>query len=310
MQMPGFTRTEIKTSGARIVTVHGGSGPPLLLLHGNPFTHLSWHKFAPRLAQEFTVVATDLRGYGDSEKPPSQPDHANYSFRAMAQDNVEVMKSLGFEKFFVAGHDRGARVTHRMCLDHPDKVIAASIQDIIPQHHLFNNVTQAWATGAYHWFFMIQAAPMPETLMSADPDFFITKKLSKTAQGLSFFGKEALAEYMRCFRNPETIHAICEDYRAAATLDRAHDEADRVCRRRIRCPTLVLWSLRGPLDAWYQEQGGPLALWRAWADDVEGRPLEGGHFFPESAPLATAEALSDFFRSVPAASAPLTGVNL
>ena len=215
--MDGFTRTEIETSGARIVTVHGGSGPPLLLLHGNPFTHLSWHKFAPRLAQEFTVVATDLRGYGDSSKPPSQPDHANYSFRAMAQDNVEVMAALGFDTFFAAGHDRGARVVHRMCLDHPEKVLRASIQDIIPQHHLFNHVTQAWATGAYHWFFMIQKAPMPERLMSADPDFFIEKKLAKTEQGLSFFGKEALEEYKRCFRNPETVRGMCEDYRACAT---------------------------------------------------------------------------------------------
>ena len=220
--LDGFTRTEIQTSGARIVTVHGGSGPPLLLLHGNPFTHLSWHKFAPRLAQEFTVVATDLRGYGDSSKPPSQPDHANYSFRAMAQDNVEVMAALGFDTFMAAGHDRGARVMHRMCLDHPEKVLRASIHDIIPQHHLFNNVTQAWATGAYHWFFMIQPAPMPERLMSADPDFFIEKKLAKTEQGLSFFGKEALEEYKRCFRNPETVRGMCEDYRACAS-DRPRD---------------------------------------------------------------------------------------
>ncbi len=234
--MEGFTRSEIQTSGARIVTVRGGSGPPLLLLHGNPFTHLSWHKFAPRLAQEFTVVATDLRGYGDSEKPASQPDHANYSFRAMAQDNVEVMASLGFGTFMVAGHDRGARVTHRMCLDHPEKVIRASIQDIIPQHHLFNNVTQAWATGAYHWFFMIQKAPMPERLMSADPDFFIEKKLAKTEQGLSFFGKAALEEYKRCFRNPETVRGMCEDYRACATVDLAMDTGDFAAGRKITLP--------------------------------------------------------------------------
>src|SRR3954467_15025717 len=255
--MEGFKRTEIKTSGANIVTVHGGNGPPLLLMHGNPFTHLSWHKFAPRLAKEFTVVATDLRGYGDSSKPPSQPGHANYSFRAMAQDNVEVMKSLGFDQFFVAGHDRGARVTHRMCLDHPGKVLKASIQDIIPQHHLFNNVTQAWATGAYHWFFMIQKAPMPEQLMSADPDFFITKKLAKTPQGLSFFGKEALAEYMRCFRNPETVHAICEDYRATFGVDLAMDTKDFDAGRKITTPLLLLWGATGgvgrnhkPADVW------------------------------------------------------------
>ena len=200
--MEGFTRTEIDTSGARIVTVHGGKGPPLLLLHGNPFTHLSWHKFAPRLAQEFTVVATDLRGYGDSSKPPGGKDHENYSFRAMAQDQIEVMASLGFKQFMVAGHDRGARVVHRMCLDHPDVVQRAAILDIIPQHDLYTHTTREWAKQAYHWLFMIQPEPLPEKLMSADPDFFINFKLAKTPAGLSFFGKEALEEYRRCFRNP------------------------------------------------------------------------------------------------------------
>jgi len=178
----GFTRTEIKTSGARIVTVRGGDGPPLLLLHGNPFSHLSWHKVAPRLASEFTVVATDLRGYGDSEKPPGGKDHSGYSFRAMAHDQVEVMASLGFERFYAAGHDRGARVLHRMCLDHPQKVARAAILDIIPQHHLLNNVTRQWGTFSWHWFFMIQPYDFPERLMGADPDYFIEKKLAKTEQ--------------------------------------------------------------------------------------------------------------------------------
>ena len=161
MFFEGFTRTEIKTSGARIVTVHGGSGPPLLLMHGNPFSHLSWQKFAPRLAQDFTVVATDLRGYGDSEKPPGGDNHANYSFRTMAQDQIEVMAALGHEKFFAAGHDRGARVLHRMCLDHPDKVLRAAILDIVPQHHVFNHPNKAWATFSWHWFFMIQPNTFP-----------------------------------------------------------------------------------------------------------------------------------------------------
>src|SRR6187402_50822 len=161
--LDGFKRSEIKTKGARIVTVVGGSGPPLLLMHGNPFNHLSWHKVAPPLARDFTVVCTDLRGYGDSEKPPGGPDHSGYSFRAMAQDQVEVMAHLGFKSFMAAGHDRGARVLHRMCLDHPDVVERAAILDIVPHHHLFNNITQAWATYAYHWFFMIQPEPMPET---------------------------------------------------------------------------------------------------------------------------------------------------
>ncbi len=203
-----FTRTEIKTSGARIVTLHGGKGPPLLLLHGNPFSHLSWQKFAPRLAEEFTVIATDLRGYGDSEKPPGGEKHSNYSFRAMAQDQIEVMAALGYSRFYAAGHDRGARVLHRMCLDHPDKVARAAILDIIPQHHLFNNMTKAWATFSWHWFFMIQPYDFPEHLMSADPDFFIEKKLAKTEQGLSFFDPRALAEYKRYMRNPATVHAM------------------------------------------------------------------------------------------------------
>ena len=291
----GFTRSEIKTSGARIVTVRGGNGPPLLLMHGNPFTHASWHKIAPRLAQEFTVVATDLRGYGDSSKPPSQPDHANYSFRAMALDNVEVMKSLGFDRFMVAGHDRGARVTHRMCLDHPEKVIRASIHDIIPQHRLFNNMTQAWATGAYHWFFMIQAAPMPETLMSADPDFFITKKLSKTAQGLSFFGKEALAEYKRCFRNPETIHAICEDYRACASVDLAMDTEDFKVGKKITCPALILWGASGGVGR--NHNPGPGDIWKAYATDIRGaRTVRSGHYLSEEAPEETYAELRGFFK--------------
>ena len=195
-------------------------------MHGNPFTHATWHKVAPRLAQDFTVVCTDLRGYGESEKPPGGPDHAGYSFRAMAKDQIEVMAALGFDRFMAAGDDRGARVLHRMTLDHPDKVAKAAIMDIIPQHHLFNHVTQRWATGSYHWFFMIQPFDLPERLMGADPDYYIARKLSKTEQGLSFFGKEALADYMRCFRNPATIHAMCEDYRATAGVDLAMDTMD------------------------------------------------------------------------------------
>ena len=173
--LEGFRRTEIKTSGARIVTVTGGSGPPLLLMHGNPFTHLSWLKVAPPLAREFTVVATDLRGYGDSEKPPGRDDHSGYSFRAMAQDQVEVMAALGFDRFFAAGHDRGARVLHRMCLDHPAKVTRAAILDIIPQHHILNNMTREWGRFSWHWLFNIQPEPLPEKMMGADPDWFIEK---------------------------------------------------------------------------------------------------------------------------------------
>jgi haloacetate dehalogenase len=291
IMMEGFTRTEIKTGGARIVAMHGGKGPPLLLMHGNPFTHLSWHKFAPRLAQEFTVVATDLRGYGDSEKPPGGPDHSGYSFRAMAQDQVEVMAELGFPRFMAAGHDRGARVLHRMCLDHPDKVERAAILDIVPQHYLFNHITKPWATFSWHWFFNIQPAPMPERMMGADPDWFIEKKLAKTQQGLSFFGKEALAEYKRCFRNPDTIHAICEDYRACATVDLDMDAKDFAAGRKITCPTLILWGATGGVGRNQKSE----EIWPQYATDIRGmKALPCGHYLSEEAPEETYRELRDF----------------
>ena len=287
-----FTRREIQTSGARIVTVYGGNGPPLLLMHGNPFTHASWHKFAPRLAQNFTVVCTDLRGYGDSEKPPGGDDHSGYSFRAMAQDQVEVMATLGFSRFMAAGHDRGARVLARMTLDHPEKVAKAAILDIVPQHYLFNHVTQKWATGSYHWFFMIQPFDLPERLMGADPDYFISKKLAKTEQGLSFFGKEALAEYMRCFRNPATIHAMCEDYRATAGVDLAMDTVDFAAGRRIETPLLVLWGATGAVGRLQK----PAEVWKDYAVNIRGaEALPCGHYLSEEAPDETYRALHDFF---------------
>ena len=290
--MDGFARTEIETAGARIVTLHGGKGPPVLLMHGNPFTHLSWHKIAPRLAQEFTVVATDLRGYGDSSKPPGGEDHSGYSFRAMAQDQVEVMAALGFKSFMAAGHDRGARVLHRMCLDHPGVVERAAILDIIPQHYLFNHVTQAWATYAYHWFFMIQPYDMPERLMSADPDFYITKKLSKTKKGLSFFGPGALEEYKRCFRNPATVHAMCEDYRATATVDLAMDTQDVAAGRKIECPALILWGATGAVGRLHK----PAEIWKDYARHIRGaRALPCGHYLSEEAPEETYQALREFF---------------
>ena len=292
--MEGFTRAEIKTSGARIVTVHGGKGPPLLLLHGNPFTHLSWHKIAPRLAEEFTVVATDLRGYGDSEKPPGGEDHSGYSFRAMAQDQVEVMASLGFKKFMAAGHDRGARVLHRMTLDHPAVVERAAILDIIPQHNLYTHMTREWAKASYHWLFMIQPEPLPERLMSADPDFYITTKLAKTKAGLSFFGKEALEEYKRCFRNPATVHAMCEDYRATYGVDFEMDKVDFAAGRKITCPALILWGATGAVGRNHK----PAEVWKDYAADIRGaKALPCGHYLSEEAPEETYLALREFFLS-------------
>jgi len=208
--LDGFKRSEIKTKGARIVTVVGGSGQPLLLMHGNPFNYLSWHKVAPPLARDFTVVCTDLRGYGDSEKPPGGEDHSGYSFRAMAQDQVEVMAALGFDTFYAAGHDRGARVLHRMCLDHPQKVTRAAILDIIPQHHLLNHVSRQWGTFSWHWFFNIQPYDLPERMMGADPDWFIEKKLAKTKQGLSSFDPAALAGMPVYLERVETLIAEME----------------------------------------------------------------------------------------------------
>ncbi|HVV61882.1 MAG TPA: alpha/beta hydrolase [Pseudolabrys sp.] len=292
--LDGFTRSEIKTSGARIVTVKGGSGPPLLLMHGNPFTHLSWLKVAPALAQEFTVVCTDLRGYGDSEKPPGGADHSGYSFRAMAQDQVEVMQALGYENFFAAGHDRGARVLHRMCLDHPEKVLRAAILDIIPQHHLLNHMTKEWGRFSWHWLFNIQPEPLPEKMMGADPDWFIERKLAKTRQGLSFFDKAALEEYKRCFRNPETIHAICEDYRATFGVDLDMDTKDFEAGRKIECPVLLLWGATGGVGR--NSRPSPGEIWKRYAANIVGaEALPCGHYLSEEAPRETTAALRAFF---------------
>ncbi|HTL63507.1 MAG TPA: alpha/beta hydrolase [Pseudolabrys sp.] len=292
--LDGFKRSEIKTKGARIVTVVGGSGPPLLLMHGNPFNHLSWHKVAPPLARDFTVVCTDLRGYGDSEKPPGGEDHSGYSFRAMAQDQVEVMAALGFDKFHTAGHDRGARVLHRMCLDHPQKVTRAAILDIIPQHRLLNHVSRQWGTFSWHWFFNIQPYDLPERMMGADPDWFIEKKLAKTKQGLSFFDPAALAEYKRCFRNPETIHAICEDYRATFGIDLEMDTKDFEAGHKIECPVLLLWGATGGVGR--NHKPGPAEIWRNYAANIVGaKALPCGHYLSEEAPKETTEALRAFF---------------
>ncbi|CAB3759535.1 alpha/beta fold hydrolase [Paraburkholderia solisilvae] len=288
-----FTKTTIKTSGAEIVTVKGGEGPPLLLMHGNPFNHLSWHKIAPRLAKEFTVVCTDLRGYGDSSKPPGGGDHSNYSFRAMAQDQVEVMETLGFTKFYAAGHDRGARVLHRMCLDHSAKVLKAGFMDMLPQHHLLNNVTRQWGKFSWHWFFMVQDYPTPETMMGADPEFFIRRKLSKTDQGTSFFGPEALQDYIRCIRNPEVIHAMCEDYRATFGVDLDMDTADFDAGKRVSTPSLILWGAKGGVG----RNHDAAQVWSRYATNiVKTATVPSGHYLQEECPDETYEALSSFFR--------------
>jgi haloacetate dehalogenase len=291
--LEGFKKTIVKTTGADIVTVTAGKGPPLLLMHGNPFNHLSWHKIAPRLAEEFSVVLTDLRGYGDSSKPAGGSDHAAYSFRAMAQDQIEVMHALGYDKFNAAGHDRGARVLHRMCLDHPEKVLKAGFVDMLPQHHLLNNVTCQWGRFSWHWFFMAQDFPTPETMMGADPEFFIRRKLSKTDQGTQFFGQEALADYIRCIKNPDTIHAMCEDYRATFGVDLEMDTADYEAGRRVETPALILWGEKGGVG----RNHDAAQVWARYANHiVKTATVPSGHYLQEECPEETYAALQGFFR--------------
>ena len=287
----GFDVAKIETGDAAIYVRHGGSGPPLLLLHGHPQTHVMWHKVAPRLAEEFTVVAADLTGYGDSSKPPTTPDHMPYSKRAMARDQVVVMRHLGFDRFFVAGHDRGGRVAYRMALDHPERVAKLAVLDIIPTGEAFRRADMRFGLGYWHWFFLAQPYDLPERLIGADPDAYYFRGTR------SLFAPEALDEYLRCVHNPATIHAMCEDYRAGATIDFALDEADRG-HRRIVCPTLALWGRRGALEAWYDV----LAIWRDWADDVRGCALDCGHYLAEEAPDETCAGLRAFFSQPPALS--------
>jgi haloacetate dehalogenase len=294
MLMENFRKSIVKTGGADIVTLVAGDGPPLLLMHGNPFTHLTWHAVAPRLTKDFTVVCTDLRGYGDSSKPADGENHANYSFRAMAQDQVEVMQSLGFEKFNAAGHDRGARVMHRMALDHGDKLIKAGFLDMLPQHHLLNNITLRWVKFSWHWSFMVQDYPTPETMMGADPEFFIRRKLSKTDQGTKFFHPEALAEYIRCIKNPEVIHAMCEDYRATFGVDLDMDTADFKAGHKVEVPSLILWGANGGVG----KNHDAAKVWSEYATNVvKATTVPSGHYLQEECPDETYKELHDFFIS-------------
>ena len=284
-----FTLTTIDTGAVRIRARIGGSGPPLLLLHGNPQTHVMWHKVAPALSERFTVVATDLTGYGMSSKPPSVPDHLPYSKRAMARDQVAAMRKLGYERFSVAGHDRGGRVGYRMALDSPDTVEKLAVLDIVPTAEAFARGGREFGLGYYHWFFLAQPAPLPERLIGADPDWFWRWHTTR-GQG-DVFTPEAIEDYLACFRDPETVRASCEDYRAGATVDCDHDAADKRAGRRIACPLLVLWGARAKLEAWYDT----LSIWREWADDVRGRALPCGHYLAEEAPEETARELLGFF---------------
>jgi haloacetate dehalogenase len=284
----GFTARTIDVAGSSVALSVAGTGPPLLLLHGYPQTRACWHRVAPALAERFTVVAADLRGYGESAKPPGGPGHAEYSKRAMAADLVQAMAALGHTRFRVAGHDRGGRVTHRMALDHPQVVERAAVLDIVPTRTLFAGTDQAFATAYYHWFFLIQPDGLPEAMIGHDPEWFLRETVRRWSGRAEPVAEEAIAEYVRHFRDPASIHGSCEDYRAAATIDLEHDAADAGLR--VGCPLLVLWGEHGAMHRLYDV----LASWRSLADDVRGHALACGHFLPEEAPAQTTAALLDF----------------
>jgi haloacetate dehalogenase len=291
--MEGFTEQRIDVGDVRIAASIGGSGPPLLLLHGYPQHRAMWRHVAAELAERYTVVATDLRGYGQSSKPQGDAAHHAYSKRAMAADQVAVMRSLGFERFAVCGHDRGARVAHRMCLDHPAAVAAAAVLDIVPTLHLFETTDRAFASAYYHWFFLSQPAELPERLIGAAAGDFLAMTLDRWSAPEFSFPPAVLAEYAVAF-DAATIHASCEDYRAAATVDLEHDAAD--LDRRIECPLLVVWGERGAMHRLYDVP----ATWRERARAITARSLPCGHFVPEEAPRETVEVLTAFLEEAPA----------
>jgi haloacetate dehalogenase len=286
----GFSPHDVDVDGVRIHARVGGSGPPVLLLRGYPQTHVIWRHVAEALARSHTVIASDLRGYGDSGKPASQVDHSSYSKRAMAADQVGLMKALGHSRFAVVGHDRGARVTHRLCLDHAERVERAAVLDIVPTRHVFANVNRALATTYDHWFFLAQKPDFPEVLIGGAPEYFLRRKIAQWSAPDAVFDEEAMLEYVRCFSDAEAIRASCEDYRAAASIDLDHDEVDARAGHRISCPLLVLWGDRGFVGSNYDV----LEVWRQYADDVRGQGLDCGHFVPEEAPEQTVDELRSF----------------
>jgi haloacetate dehalogenase len=298
----GFQLHHVDTGEATIRARIGGSGLPLLLLHGSPQTHLMWHKIAPELAEHFTVVAADLRGYGESSKPRTAPDHEPYSKRAMARDQVALMRRFGFERFSVAGHDRGGRCAYRMALDHPERVERLAVLDILPTLEHYRRSERDFAMGYWHWFFLPQRYPLPERLIGGDPEFYFKREWPGPDEPPPFFDAEAIEDYLSAFRNPQTIHAICEDYRAGATCDCRLDEAD-LGKRKIACPVLALWAAKGILPKLYDT----LAVWRDWADDVQGQAIDSGHYMAEERPRETLDALLTFFQPAAAPAADSRG---
>ena len=287
---PAFDSHRIDTAtGVRLFARTGGNGPALLLLHGHPQTHAIWHRVAPALAQHFSLVLPDLRGYGDSSKPPGEPDHANYGKRAMAADLLALMQSLGHTRFAVLAHDRGARVAHRLAMDHPQAVSRMTLLDIAPTLAMYEQTDETFARAYWHWFFLIQRAPTPERLIEASPRGWMEATMGVRGD-LAAFDPRALAEYERCLSQPGVAHAVCEDYRAAATIDLEHDRADRDAGRRLAQPLQVLWGERGIIARCFDA----LAEWRRVADDVRGGTLPCGHYIPEEAPQPLLDAALPF----------------
>jgi haloacetate dehalogenase len=291
----GFASSLVDVGDTAVFIRRKGTGPPLLLVHGFPETHVMWHRVAPLLAGHFTVICADLRGYGSSGKPASTPDHAPYAKRAMALDMIRMMEAQGFSRFPVAGHDRGGRVAYRMAMDHPGRVERLAVLDIIPTGDAFARADARCALAFWPWSLLAQREPLPERLIGANPEAVVDDALWNWGSDRTAFPAEVRTAYVEALRDPAAVHAICEEFRAAATLDVARDMADKKAGLRIACPVLVLWSARDALDTWYADAGGPLGIWREWAADVRGRAMAGGHFFPEQNADETANELRSFF---------------
>lgn len=290
MFFPGFTLETIQVTAGAVRLRRGGSGPPLLLLHGNPQTHAMWHLTAPALAERFTVICPDLRGYGGSFKPPATADHAPYAKTEMARDLAEAMEHFGHRRFLVGSHDRGARVAHRLALDFPDRVEKLAVLDIVPTIEHFERTDMAFALGYYHWFWFAQPHPFPELLINAAPDTWFLAHTSREPKPPGFFHAEALSDYLAAARTPEMIRGMCEDYRAAATVDLEQDRASRADGRKVACPLLVLWGSKGKIGQWYD----PLAIWRQYCTgEITGSAVASGHYLAEEAP---GEVLAHFRR--------------
>jgi len=285
----GFKSIDTDVNGHNIHAVVGGSGPPLLLLHGYPQTHVMWHQVAPQLAQHYTVVAADLTGYGDSGKPVTDQFHTPYTKRAMGNDMLALMQHLGFSKFSVVGHDRGGRVAHRMAVDHRDNIERLVVIDIAPTREMYANTSDAFARAYWHWYFLILPAPVPENMILADTDAFMRYKCVDRVQQ-NVFTYEAFEHYLKAFRDPKTVHAACEDYRAAATTDIEHDNQDDEHGRQVSCPMLVLWGEDGVIESCFD----PIKLWSMRATHVEGKALPGGHYLAEQHPQLVLAELQQF----------------